>query len=94
MVHGGALAGWAVLPALRLSQYPVRHRASDHDASVHGEARTRMETIKDKPAVRLKPSSYQPSKAEMEEDIGIDTTPKDLLRAVVCDVRIEYDENA
>ena len=34
MVHGGALAGWAVLPALRLSQYPVRHRASDHDASV------------------------------------------------------------
>ena len=35
-----------------------------------------METIKDKPAVRLKPSSYQPSKAEMEEDIGIDTTPR------------------
>ena len=34
MVHGGALAGWAVLPALRLWQYPVRHRASDHDASV------------------------------------------------------------
>ena len=49
-----------------------------------------METIKDK----LKPSSYQPSKAEMEEDIGIDTRPEDLLRAVVCDVRIEYDENA
>ena len=48
-----------------------------------------METIKDKPAVRLKPSSYQPSKAEMEEDIGIDTTPEDLLRAVVCDVRID-----
>ena len=121
MVHGGALAGWAVLPALRLSQYPVRHRASDHDASVprlpeaahvlaqdrdgdaglaarlsnmaRREARTRMETIKDKPAVRLKPSSYQPSKAAMEEDIGIDTTPEDLLRAVVCDVRIEYDEN-
>ena len=34
MVDGGALAGWAVLPALRLSQYPVRYRASDHDASV------------------------------------------------------------
>ena len=51
-----------------------------------------METIKDKPAVRLKPSSYQPSKAEMEEDIAIDTTPEDLLRAVVCDVRIEYDK--
>ena len=40
MVHGGALAGWAVLPALRLSQYPVRHRASDHDALVRGDAGT------------------------------------------------------
>ena len=28
----------------------------------------------------------------MEEDIAIDTTPEDLLRAVVCDVRIEYDK--
>ena len=53
-----------------------------------------METIMDKPKVRLKPSSYQPSKAEMEEDIGIDTTPEDLLRAVVRDVRIEYEESA
>ena len=39
-------------------------------------------------------SSAASRKAEMEEDIGIDTTPEDLLRAVVCDVRIEYDENA
>ena len=53
-----------------------------------------MEKTRGKPAVRLKPSSYQPSKAEMEEDIGIDTTPENLLRAVVRDVRIEYDENA
>ena len=65
MVHGGALAGRAVLPALRLSEYPVRHQASD-----------------------------QPGKAEMEEDIGIDTTPENLLRAVAREVRIEYDENA
>ena len=53
-----------------------------------------MEKTRGKPAVRLKPSSYQPSKAEMEEDIGIDTTPENLLRAVVRHVRIEYDENA
>ena len=53
-----------------------------------------MEKTRGKPAVRLKPSSYQPSKAEMEEDIGIDTTPENLLRAVLRDVRIEYDENA
>ena len=53
-----------------------------------------MEKTRGKPAVRFKPSSYQPSKAEMEEDIGIDTTPENLLRAVVRNVRIEYDENA
>ena len=53
-----------------------------------------MEKTRDKPAVRLKPSSYQPSKAEMEEDIGIDTTPENLLRAVVREVRIEHDQNA
>ena len=53
-----------------------------------------METIEDKLAVRLKPSSYQSSKAEMEEDIGNSTTPEDLLCAVVCDVRIESEESA
>ena len=53
-----------------------------------------MEKIRGKPAVRLKPSSHQPSEAEMEEDIGIDATPENLLRAVVRNVRIEYDENA
>ena len=53
-----------------------------------------MEKTRDRPTLRLKPSSYQPGKAEMEEDIGIDTTPENLLRAVVREVRIEYDENA
>ena len=48
-VRGGALAGRAVLSALRLSQCP---------------------------------------------DIGINTTLENLLRAVVREVRIEYDENA
>ena len=53
-----------------------------------------MKKTRGKPAVRLKRSSYQPRKAEMEEDIGIDTTPENLLRAVLRDVRIEYEENA
>ena len=42
-----------------------------------------------RPVVRLKPSSYQPSKAELEEDVRIDTTPEALLRAAVADVRVE-----
>ena len=40
--------------------------------------------------VPLRPSSYQPSKAELEEDMSIpDTTPEALGRAVISTVRIE-----
>ncbi len=44
--------------------------------------------------VRLKPSSYQPSKAEMEEVVTFpeETTPDDLVRAVVRPVRIVYED--
>ena len=53
-----------------------------------------MAKIKTKPVVRLKPSSYQPSKAEMEEDIRIDATPEAVMRAVVRDVAtIEIEED-
>ena len=47
----------------------------------------------DKPIVRLRPSSYQPSKAELEEEVRIDATPQELLRAVVRDVKIERVKN-
>ena len=33
------------------------------------------------PAVELKPSDYQPSKAELEADKSIDTTPEKLVKA-------------
>ena len=46
------------------------------------------------PRVRLKPSSYQPSKAELEEDVRIDATPEALLAAVVRSVEIEIDKEA
>ncbi len=44
----------------------------------------------DTPTVRLKPSSYQPSKAELEEPVTVpeDTTPEDLARAVVTPVNV------
>ena len=38
--------------------------------------------------VRLKPSTYQPSQAELEEDIRIEATPEDVARAVLRPVRI------
>ena len=47
---------------------------------------------KPKPVVRLKPSSYQPSKAELQEDLRINTTPEELMRAVVRDVRVETED--
>ena len=46
------------------------------------------ETAK-KPVVRLYPSSYQPSKAELEEEIVIDASPEDIARAVGQQVTIE-----
>ena len=52
-----------------------------------------MTKLREKPVARLKPSRYQPSKAKLEDDISIDATPEELLRAVVRDVRIEIDKD-
>ena len=35
-------------------------------------------TDKPKPVVWVRPATYQPGKAELEEDISIDTTPEEL----------------
>ena len=35
-----------------------------------------------KTAVRVKPSSYQPSKAELEEDMSVDATPEALADCI------------
>ena len=51
-----------------------------------------MTQPKDAPTVRLKRSGHQPTKAEMEEDIGIDATPEELARAVLTPVNIEYED--
>ena len=37
----------------------------------------------DKPVVRVLPATYQPSKAELEEDMAIDTTPEELARVAL-----------
>ena len=38
--------------------------------------------------VKLKPSSYQPSKAELEADVSIDATPEELRHAVMLPVKV------
>ena len=42
--------------------------------------------------VRVKPSSYQPSKAELEERVRIDATPDELAAAVMGTVRVEIED--
>lgn len=39
--------------------------------------------------LKLKPDSYQPSKAELEKKIHIDATPEDLAKAMVREVNIK-----
>ena len=47
----------------------------------------------DRPVVRVKPPSYQPSKADLEEEIELPpgTTPEDLARAAVTPVTVIED---
>ncbi|MCY4314630.1 MAG: hypothetical protein OXC66_00775 [Roseovarius sp.] len=47
-----------------------------------------------KPEIRLKPSDYQPSKAELEERVHIDATPEELVRAAFRQVNVVTDKNA
>ena len=45
-----------------------------------------------KPKVRVKPYSYQPSKAELEEDISVDATPEDVRAALMRPVVVQKSE--
>ena len=49
---------------------------------------------KNRKVITVKPHSYQPSKAELEESIRIDATPEQLAKAVVTPVRIIEDQDA
>ena len=50
---------------------------------------------KEKPTkeITLKPHTYQPSKAELEEETSIDTTQEALLKATVQPVKIVWDKD-
>ena len=53
-----------------------------------------MPKERERPEVRVKPHSYQPSKAELETPVKIDATPEQLARAVLRPVKIIEDPNA
>ncbi len=48
----------------------------------------------ERPEVRVKPHSYQPSKAELEEEFRIDATPEELLDAVLRPVKVVTNPDA
>ena len=50
--------------------------------------------IKRKPIVRVRPHTYQPSKAELDEEVRLDATPEELVRAVLHPVQIVEDRDA
>ena len=49
---------------------------------------------KQKPVVRVRPHAYQPSKAELDEEVRLDATPEELARAVLQPVQIVEDHDA
>ena len=49
---------------------------------------------KQKPIVRVRPHTYQPSKAELDEEVRLDATPEELVRAVLQPVQIVEDHDA
>ena len=44
---------------------------------------------KARPTVMVKPHSYQPSKAELEEDVSVDATPEEVRAALMRPVGVK-----
>ena len=44
---------------------------------------------KQEPVVRLRHASYQPTKAELEEDMSIDATPEELAKVAFRPVTVK-----
>lgn len=43
-----------------------------------------------RPDLWTRPAKYQPSKAELEEDMSIDATPEELARSALRQVNVRY----
>ena len=52
----------------------------------------RKKARKGLPTVVLKRNTYQPTKAELEEEVRIPTTPEQLAKAALRNVNIEYED--
>ena len=50
------------------------------------------ELVGSPPTVCIKSSRYQPSKAELEDEIHIDATPEELAKSLGRKVNIKYED--
>ena len=48
----------------------------------------------EKPVVRVRPYGYQPSKAELEEDVSVDASPEEARAALMRSVKVEESRDA
>lgn len=53
-----------------------------------------MTQPQERPEVRVKPSIYQPKKAELEEALHINATPEEVIRAAFRQVKVVEDPQA
>ena len=49
-----------------------------------------MSSDQSRKTLRLRSAKYQPSKAELEEDMRINATPEELARAILQPVKVEH----
>lgn len=52
-----------------------------------------MQKLDQRPEVRVKPNSYQPSKAELEEDMRIEASPEEVIRAAFQQTKVVEDQD-
>ena len=53
-----------------------------------------MNNQDNRPEVQVKPSNYQPSKAELRDDARIDAKPEDVIKAAFQQARVVEDVKA
>ena len=56
------------------------------------EKKGKVHNKKARPTLKVRPRSHQPTKAEMNEDVTIPTTPEHLAKCLTRTVRVEEEE--
>ena len=60
----------------------------------NGDVAASLGRLPERRHVKVKPSSYQPSKAELEADVSVKATPEGLRNAVMRSVVVKESDDA